>query len=299
MNELVEGEWVRLTDAKGRKHNFPLTRAPSSPPRRARSGTTTSSGAPRASSSSPRWAASTRCSGRCCRSTSSRCRVARRSSTPRTPGQILMWADIAPGLRVVEAGAGSGSLTTLPAAGPRPRRATWAPTRSARTSPRPPAATSSRRWAARRTSWTLTVGDVREVITETEIDRLILDMVDPWSLHPAGGRTARPRRHRLRLRRHHHAAVALRRVVARGRRLHRAARVGDPAARLAPRGTVGPARPPHERPHRVPGHGAPHGAGGAHAGEVASPRPRRLRPGLHRSRPAGRSGCNVTDRHVL
>jgi hypothetical protein len=32
--------------------------------------------------------------------------------------------------------------------------------------------------------WSLTVGDVREVITEDEIDRLILDMVDPWTCVP-------------------------------------------------------------------------------------------------------------------
>jgi tRNA (adenine57-N1/adenine58-N1)-methyltransferase len=32
--------------------------------------------------------------------------------------------------------------------------------------------------------WTLTVGDIREVIAETEIDRLILDMVDPWTCVP-------------------------------------------------------------------------------------------------------------------
>ena len=33
-------------------------------------------------------------------------------------------------------------------------------------------------------AWTLTVGDVREVVTETEIDRLILDLVDPWTCVP-------------------------------------------------------------------------------------------------------------------
>ncbi len=33
-------------------------------------------------------------------------------------------------------------------------------------------------------AWTLTVGDVREVLVETEIDRLILDMVDPWTCVP-------------------------------------------------------------------------------------------------------------------
>ncbi len=183
MNELIEGEWVRLTDSKGRKHNFPLKPGAEFSTKKGQVRHDDILGRPEGivieSSmggqyqvfrpllseyvvSMPRGAAIV---------------------YPKDVGQILMWADIAPGLRVVEAGAGSGSLTTylLRAVGPTGHLGSY--------EIREDFAEIARRNVEQALggspeSWTLTIGDVREVITEPEIDRLILDMVDPWSCIP-------------------------------------------------------------------------------------------------------------------
>ncbi len=183
MNELIEGEWVRLTDSKGRKHNFPLKPGAEFSTKKGQVRHDDILGRPEGivieSSmggqyqvfrpllseyvvSMPRGAA---------------------IIYPKDAGQILMWADIAPGLRVVEAGAGSGSLTTylLRAVGPSGHLGSY--------EIREDFAEIARRnveqaMGGTPESWTLTIGDVREVISEPEIDRLILDMVDPWSCIP-------------------------------------------------------------------------------------------------------------------
>ena len=61
---------------------------------------------------------------------------------PKDAAQIVMYGDVFPGARVLEAGAGSGALTCslLRAVG---RRAPSPPTRCARTTPTTPSATSS------------------------------------------------------------------------------------------------------------------------------------------------------------
>ncbi|MGA8850966.1 MAG: tRNA (adenine-N1)-methyltransferase [Aeromicrobium sp.] len=183
MNQLIEGEWVRLTDSKGRKHNFPLKSGAEFSTKKGQVRHDDILGQPEGivieSSmggqyqvfrpllseyvvSMPRGAA---------------------IIYPKDAGQILMWADIAPGLRVVEAGAGSGSLTTylLRAVGPTGHLGSY--------EIREDFAEIARRNVEQAMgrapeSWTLTIGDVREVIAEPEIDRLILDMVDPWSCIP-------------------------------------------------------------------------------------------------------------------
>lgn len=183
MNEMTEGEWVRLTDAKGRKHNFPLQPGAEFSTKKGQVRHDDILGHPEGivieSSlggqyqvfrpllseyvvSMPRGAA---------------------IIYPKDTAQILIWADIGPGLRVVEAGAGSGSLTTylLRALGPTGRLGSY--------EIREDFAENVRRNVEQALGgppelWTLTVGDVREEITETEIDRLILDMVDPWSCIP-------------------------------------------------------------------------------------------------------------------
>lgn len=99
---------------------------------------------------------------------------------PKDAAQILVQADIFPGARVVEAGAGSGALTSylLRAIGPTGTLGSY--------ELREEFAENVRRNVSQMVGddtpgWTLTVGDVREAITEPEIDRLILDMVDPWT----------------------------------------------------------------------------------------------------------------------
>lgn len=179
----VEGEWVRLSDAKGRKHNIRLEAGREFSTKKGQLRhddiigepegiivTSTLEGQyqvfrPLLSEyvvSMPRGAA---------------------IIYPKDAAHIVTMADIYPGARVVEAGAGSGSLTAylLRAVGPDGHLGSY--------EIREEFAETARRNVEQlvgtdHPEWTLTVGDVREVMTEPEIDRLVLDMVDPWSCVP-------------------------------------------------------------------------------------------------------------------
>ena len=98
---------------------------------------------------------------------------------PKDAGQIVAMADIFPGARVVEAGVGSGalSMSLLRAVGDDgllhsyERRADFADIARANVEsffggPHP--------------AWRLTVGDLAEALDETEVDRVVLDMLAPW-----------------------------------------------------------------------------------------------------------------------
>ena len=279
---LEPGEWVRLTDPKGRKHNVQLVVGAEFSTKKGQIShddmighpegivIESSMGAPyqvfrpllfEYVVSMPRGAA---------------------IIYPKDAAQIVAQADIYPGARVVEAGAGSGSLTSylLRAIGPTGTLGSYEIREDFAENvvrnvhqvagPNPP-------------GWTLTVGDVREVISETEIDRLILDMVDPWTCIPLAADRLVARRHHLRLRRDDDPAVAVRRDRARAGWLHRAARVGDARARLAPRGPRGASRSQDERPHGIPRDGPQDGARTDLAGEVAAARTRRVRARLQGS----------------
>ncbi|GAB3483349.1 tRNA (adenine-N1)-methyltransferase [Amycolatopsis cihanbeyliensis] len=100
---------------------------------------------------------------------------------PKDAAQIVMWGDIRPGARVLEAGAGSGALTCslLRAVGPeggvtsyevREDHAEYA-TRNVRTffGELPP-------------NWTFRVGDLSA--HTGEVDRVVLDMLTPWDMLP-------------------------------------------------------------------------------------------------------------------
>ena len=130
--------------------------------------------------------------------------------------------------------------------------------------------------------WTLTVGDVREVITETEIDRLILDMVDPWSCIPLAVERLVP-------------GGIICAYVATTTQLSRFVEtIREDGGFTEPRAWETLERDWHleglavrpaaqdERAHRVPGDGASHGAGLPVDGHVAPARPGRLRARLHR-----------------
>lgn len=98
---------------------------------------------------------------------------------PKDAAQILMWADIFPGARVLEAGVGSGalSLALLRALGPEgslhsyERREKFADV----------ARKNVETWVGgEHPAWRLTVGDLVESITDEPLDRVILDMLAPW-----------------------------------------------------------------------------------------------------------------------
>jgi tRNA (adenine57-N1/adenine58-N1)-methyltransferase len=110
---------------------------------------------------------------------------------PKDAGQVVHMADIFPGARVVEAGVGSGALTMslLRAVGDDghvssyERRSDFAEIARGNVEsffggPHP--------------AWTLTVGDLVETLDETDIDRVVLDMLAPWDCLDAVSRALVP-----------------------------------------------------------------------------------------------------------
>jgi tRNA (adenine57-N1/adenine58-N1)-methyltransferase len=110
---------------------------------------------------------------------------------PKDAAQIVGMADIFPGANVLEAGVGSGALTCslLRAVGTEgtvhsyERRDDFAEV--ARTN----VATF---FGSEPQSWTLTVGDLVEVIASTHVDRVVLDMLAPWECVDATAEVLRP-----------------------------------------------------------------------------------------------------------
>ncbi|WP_203965762.1 tRNA (adenine-N1)-methyltransferase [Actinocatenispora thailandica] len=109
---------------------------------------------------------------------------------PKDSAQIVAQGDIFPGARVVEAGAGSGALTCslLRAVGPTGRVHSY--------EQRPEFAEIARRNVERffggaHPAWELTVGDVADA-ADTEVDRIVLDMLTPWEMLPMVKRSLLP-----------------------------------------------------------------------------------------------------------
>lgn len=112
---------------------------------------------------------------------------------PKDQAMIVALADIVPGVCVVEAGAGSGALTCalLRAVGPSGRVTSF--------ELRPDHATVAERNVIERfggcpPNWELRMGDVVEGLVGLRCDRVVLDLLEPWTvleaaataLHPGG-----------------------------------------------------------------------------------------------------------------
>ena len=93
-------------------------------------------------------------------------------------GNIVSMADIFPGATVVEAGLGSGALTTglLRAVGPMGRVVSYEingeVVAKAESNVQSVVSDTSR--------WTVTIGDVADGIAESDVDRVVLDLPEPW-----------------------------------------------------------------------------------------------------------------------
>ncbi len=104
---------------------------------------------------------------------------------PKDTGALIMWADIAPGCTVVEAGTGSGALTLalLRAVGDRGVVVS--------VDKRQDHAVHARRliesfWGGAPPNLDLRIGDVEDIIGDVAPDRIILDLPEPWhSVAPA------------------------------------------------------------------------------------------------------------------
>ena len=112
---------------------------------------------------------------------------------PKDAALIVGFADIAPGLRVLEAGVGSGALTIalLRAVGPSgqvdsfERRDEFAQIATRNV---------TEYFNGKPDNWSLTLGSLQDKSTEEKYDRMVLDMLAPWEcvqladdvLHPGG-----------------------------------------------------------------------------------------------------------------
>ncbi|WP_353651189.1 tRNA (adenine-N1)-methyltransferase [Nakamurella sp. A5-74] len=108
---------------------------------------------------------------------------------PKDAAQIVHWGDIFPGARVMEGGAGSGALTCslLRAVGTTGSVLSY--------EIRDDHAVHAQRnvdqfFASTPDNWTMVIGDMAD--HEGEVDRVILDMLEPWEMLPMVSRSLVP-----------------------------------------------------------------------------------------------------------
>jgi len=110
---------------------------------------------------------------------------------PKDSANIVGMADIFPGAHVVEAGVGSGalSMSLLRAVGESgrlssyERRADFA--EIARTN-------VERFFGGPHPAWSITVGSLQDALVDTDVDRVVLDMLAPWECLDAVSKALRP-----------------------------------------------------------------------------------------------------------
>lgn len=110
---------------------------------------------------------------------------------PKDASYIMMFADIFPGARVLEAGAGSGGLTVSLLRGigvqgrlfSYERRDDFAATARANV---------EQFFGGEHPAWTLTTGDLVEQYGGEEVDRVVLDMLAPWECVEVAHRALAP-----------------------------------------------------------------------------------------------------------
>lgn len=113
---------------------------------------------------------------------------------PKDAAQIVHWGDIFPGATVIEAGAGSGALTCslLRAVGPTGRVISY----EIRDDHAVHAVRNVERFfGGRPVNWELRVGDLADHAASGDAetaDRIVLDMLEPWSMIPTVLQTLRP-----------------------------------------------------------------------------------------------------------
>lgn len=99
---------------------------------------------------------------------------------PKDIGPILLWGDICPGARVVEIGVGPGATTMalLRAVGPQGHVTSY----EARQDFFDMAQANVREFLGAAENWTLKLANAFDGIEERNVDRMIIDIAEPWTL---------------------------------------------------------------------------------------------------------------------
>ncbi len=179
---MAAGDWVRLTDAKGRRHNIRLAAGEQFFTSKGSIDHDDLIGGPEGvvvtSSKGGDYLAFRPLLGEYVVSMPRGAAVV----YPKDAAQIIASVDVFPGAHVVEAGAGSGSLTSylLRAVGPTGRVSSY--------ERRADFAEVARRnveqlFGGEHPAWSLTVGDLAAALptsADRDVDRVVLDMLAPW-----------------------------------------------------------------------------------------------------------------------
>lgn len=109
---------------------------------------------------------------------------------PKDIGPILLWGDIYPGATVIEVGTGPGALSMalLRAIGPAGRLISY----EVRADHAEMAQTNVRQFYGEAPNWSVKIADVMDGIEERDVDRLTVDLAEPWHLLPAAAAALRP-----------------------------------------------------------------------------------------------------------
>lgn len=109
---------------------------------------------------------------------------------PKDMGLIILWADIFPGARVVEIGTGYGALSMLllRAIGPQGHLFSYEIREDFHRAARKTVET----YLGPCPNWTLHLADALEGLQEREVDRVTVDVPEPWHFLPAVKKALRP-----------------------------------------------------------------------------------------------------------
>jgi tRNA (adenine57-N1/adenine58-N1)-methyltransferase catalytic subunit len=109
---------------------------------------------------------------------------------PKDIGPILVWGDLFPGARVIEAGVGAGALSMalLRAIGPDGRLVSY----ELREDFAGLAQKNVARYFGPAPNWTVKIADVAAELEESDMDRVILDLPEPWHVINPAWKALRP-----------------------------------------------------------------------------------------------------------